>query len=219
MTTKNFSISEALYFGWATTKSNLGFFIKLLIIIGPLLFIPNIIAREALEINTFLGIILHIAGYVLTILVSIELVKITLIFYDYNKGQLKDLFSEYRLFFKYLLANIIYVLIILGGLLLFIIPGIIWAIKFQFFPHLIVDKKLEPIEALKQSSAITRGIKWQLLAFLLVVVIINVLGILFLVGLFITIPITILAMAFVYRKLLAQTEITSASQTLSETTV
>ena len=213
MTTKVFSISEALYFGWATTKSNLGFFIKLLIIVGPLLFIPHIIAREALEINTFLGIILHIADYALATLISIGLVKISLIFYDYNKGQLKDLFSQYRLFFKYLLTLVIYTLIVLGGLLLLIIPGIIWAIKFQFFSYLIIDKKLEPIEALKQSSAITRGIKWRLLAFFLVMGLINILGaLLLLVGLFITVPITMLATAFVYRKLLAQTEIVTASQ-------
>jgi len=219
MTTKIFSINEALYFGWATIKSNFGFFAKLSIIALPLIFVPNIIAERVLEINTFLGIIVYIVGYVLSTLVLMGLIKIALIFYDYNKGQLKDLFSQHRLFFKYLLTYVLYALIVLGGMFLLIIPGIIWGIKFMFFSYFIIDKKLEPIEALKQSSAITRGTKWRLLAFLLVAGIMNMLGaLLFLVGLFITIPITMLATAFIYRKLLAQIEVAPATQAPSETT-
>ncbi len=219
MTTKVFSISEALRFGWNTTKNNLDFFVKLLIAFGLLFIIPAVIAGAVLPINTFLGIILYIADYSLTILIFMGLVKIALRFCDNEKGQLKDLFSQYRLFFKYLLASILYSLIVVAGVILLIIPGIIWGIKFWFFDYFVIDKKLGPIEALKQSSAITRGARWQLLGFFIVMGLINLLGALsFLVGLFITIPVTMLAIAFVYRKLLAQTEIVSTTQTLSEAT-
>ena len=89
-----------------------------------------------------------------------------------------------------------------------IIPGIIWGIKFQFFSYFIVDKGLGPIEALKRSSTITKGAKWDLFLFGLLVWLINLLGALcLLVGLFATIPTTGVAMAFVYHKLLTQTEI------------
>jgi len=143
--------------------------------------------------------------------------KVTLRFCDQEKGRLSDLFSQYRLFFKYFLAYILYGLIVLGGIILFIIPGIIWAIKFQFFPYLIIDKKLGPIEALKQSAAITQGVKWQLWVFSLATGVVNIIGaLLLIVGLFVTIPVTMLATAFVYRKLLARTEIATVSQTASQ---
>jgi uncharacterized membrane protein len=63
------------------------------------------------------------------------------------------------------------------------------------------------INALKGSSALTRGVKWDLGVFASVLLLVNFIGIVcFGVGLIITIPITMLASVFVYRKLLAQTE-------------
>ena len=109
------------------------------------------------------------------------------------------------LFSKYILSLIIYGLIVLAGLILLIIPGIIWAIKFQFFGYFIVDKGLGPIESLKQSAKITKDTKWTLFLFGLLSGLINLLGaLLLLVGLFATVPTTMMAKAFVYRKLLGQ---------------
>ena len=169
--------------------------------------IPTIIAALALEVNVFLGVILYIADYALTIVILMGLVKIALRFCDNEKGKFSDLFSQYRLFFKYLFACILYILIVYGGVILLIIPEIIWAIKFWFFDYFIIDKGMGPIEALEESYAITTGIKWNLFVFFLALIGINILGALALVvGLFATIPTTIVAAAFVYRKLLAQIE-------------
>ena len=217
MTTQKFSIGEALAFGWDTMKSNLGFFIGLLIVFGVLYTVPYTIAVMALEVNVFLGVIFHIADIALTIVISMGLVKIALRFCDNEKGEFADLFSQYRLFFNYLFAFILYGLIVLGGYVLLIIPGIIWGIKFWFFDYFVIDKGLSPIEALEESYVITTGVKWNLFVFFLAVTGINLLGALaLLVGLFATIPTTMVAAAFVYRKLLVQTEITPTSETLSE---
>jgi hypothetical protein len=67
MTTQKFSKKEAIRFGWNTMKSNLGFFIGLLIVAGLLYTVPFVIAEMVLEINVFLGVILYIADGVLTI--------------------------------------------------------------------------------------------------------------------------------------------------------
>lgn len=204
---RKFSISEALEFGWQTFRKNVGFFILLLIIVGLLFTLPDIIAKQLRKENPLLGFIIDILSFVLNILISIGLVKISLRFCDGEKGKFSDLFSCYPLFFRYLFGSILYGLIILFGLILLIIPGIIFTIQFFFYDYFIVDKKIGPIEALKRSLAITKGIKWDLFAFILLLGAINFLGALaFFVGLFITIPITIIAEAFVYRKLLTQTE-------------
>ncbi len=216
MTIQKFSKGEAIRFGWDTAKSNLGFFIPFLIAFFALLVIPyKFIVLPAMEINIFLGFILFAADFALTIVISMGLVKIALRFCDNEneKGRFSDLFSQWRLFFKYLFAIILFNLIFLAGFLLLIIPGIYLAIKFWFFDYFIIDKGLGPIKALKRSSAITNGHKWNLFVFLLMLFGINLLGSLALViGLFITIPITLLAVAFVYRKLLAQTEVASATE-------
>ena len=130
------------------------------------------------------------------------LIKIALKFCDGQKGKFDDLFAHFHLFFKYLAGSILYSLITLAGTILLIIPGIIWGIKFQYFAYFIVDKGLGPIEALKASSAITQGVKWELFLFGLLLFLINLLGLICLiVGIFATIPTVIVAYAFVYRKL------------------
>ena len=121
------------------------------------------------------------------------------------------------MFFKYLIGSILYGLIVFAGTILLIIPGIIWGIQFCFYDYFIIDKGLGPIEALKRSSAITRGVKWDLFVFSLILLGINLLGALcLLIGLFATIPTTMVAIAFVYRKLLAQAEIAHVSETSLE---
>ena len=145
------------------------------------------------------------------------LVKVALRFCDQEKGRFSDLLSQRRLFFKYLFALILYGLIVFGGTLLLIVPGIIWGIKFWFFDYFVIDKKMGPIEALKKSYAVTTGVKWNLFVFFLALTGINLLGALcLLIGLFATIPTTMVAWAFVYRKLLAQAEVAPVPEILSE---
>jgi uncharacterized membrane protein len=116
----------------------------------------------------------------------------------------KDLFSYRSFFWRYLGGTLLYSLFVLGGLLLLIIPGIIWGIRYQFIPYLIVDKNMSVGEAVRRSNDLTRGSTWELLGFSVVLLVINLLGVLaFIVGQLVTIPITMLAQAYVYRRLLS----------------
>lgn len=216
MTTKKFSKGEAVRFGWDTMKDNLGFFIGLLIVVGLISFVPGIIGRLVSEKASVLSIIIGIASGVLDLVITMGLIRIAIRFCDNDKGELADLFSCFPLFFKYLFGLILYGLIVAGGTILLIIPGIIWGIKFRFFSYFIVDKGVGPIEALKRSSAITKGAKWDLFVFGLLLSVIHVLGALcLLIGLFATVPTIMVADAFVYRKLLTSTEGVQAFETLS----
>ena len=133
----------------------------------------------------------------------IGLVKISLDFCDGKRPKISDLFTQYPLFFKYLIGMVLYGLIVFSGTLLLIIPGIIWSLKYWFFDYYIVDQGLGPVKSLKSSSAITKGIKMDLFLFLLLLALMNIAGaLLLLIGLFITVPVSMVAAAFVYRKLM-----------------
>ncbi len=212
MATKKFSKGEAIRFGWNTMKNNLGFFIGLLLLAGSILIILSILQALTVKGAPGLSFLLSIASTVLQLIMEIGLIKIALKFADSTKAEIGDLFSCYSLFFKYLGASILYGLIILGGIILLIIPAFIWGIQFQFFGYFLVDKGTGPIEALKRSSSITMGAKWDLFLFGLLIAGINILGFLALViGLFATIPTSMVAIAYVYRKLLSQTEVATTA--------
>jgi uncharacterized membrane protein len=212
MATKKFSKGEAIRFGWNTMKNNLGFFIGLLIVAGLITIIPAFLQLVTQGDAPGLSFILSIVSGVLQLIIEMGMIKIALKFADNTKAELGDLFSCLPLFFKYLGSSILYGLITLGGFILLIIPGIIWGIKFYFFGYFIVDQGAGPIEALKRSSSITMGTKWDLFLFGLLIIGINILGLLALViGLFATIPTSMVAIAFVYRKLLAQAEVATVA--------
>lgn len=197
-----FSIGESVRFGWNTMKSNLGFFVFLLIIVGLIYIVPAILAEVGREDLPVLSGILGVVAAVVQIIAGMGLIRVALKFCDNEQGSLSDLFSCVPLFIKYLLSSILYGLIVLGGTILLVVPGIIWAIKYMFYTYFIVDQELGPIEALKRSAEITQGVKGDLFLLGLALAGINVLGFLaLLVGLFATVPTAMVATAFAYRKL------------------
>lgn len=106
-------------------------------------------------------------------------------------------------FFKYLGALILYSLIVVVGTILFIVPGIIWGIKFRFFSYFIVeDENCGIIESLERSAQITQESKWNLFLFNIILGFIGLLGFLaFFVGILLAMPVTVMATVFVYYKL------------------
>jgi uncharacterized membrane protein len=108
---------------------------------------------------------------------------------------------------KYILTAIIVGIIVIVGLMLLIIPGIIFAVRLQFAPYLVVDRSAGPLTAIRGSWAMTKGSAGKLIIFDFVIGLITALGVLVLgVGLLVAAPVTMLATARVYRKLAQSAE-------------
>ena len=108
-------------------------------------------------------------------------------------------FSQYR---EALVATILQIIITSVGFVLLIIPGIIAAVGLAFTTLLIVDKKLTAVEALKESWRITKGNRLQIFILLIVLILINMLGaILLFIGLLVSVPVSLLAIAGAYNAL------------------
>lgn len=205
MNNQTFSKKEAIVFGWNTVKSHFLFFLGLLIIIWAIPAFISFISEEAKESLPILFFLILLANWVLSIIFKLGLIHISLLFTDQVKPKYSDLFVPIKQFFPFVFASILYALIIIGGFILLIVPGIIWSIKYGLYRYLIVDKKMGPIEALKKSGEITKGHKMNLFLFGLLLALLNILGVLALgVGLLVTIPISIVASAYVYRKILGE---------------
>lgn len=134
---------------------------------------------------------------------------IKLILKDINgkEPELFDLFTAYDIFINFLVASILYGLLVGFGTLLLIIPGIILGIMFQFYKFAIVDRKMGVIESLNYSKNLTRGYRWTILGIDVVLILINIGGLLaFGIGLLVTVPLTFIAEALVYKKLVSYYE-------------
>lgn len=202
MQERKFSRKEALNFGWQVMKKNFWLLVGIFLIAGLFYFLPSAIAEATKKKILPVSVIFNIIYIIVSYIVQMGMMGIALKLCDGERVKINDLFAYTGKFFKYLAASILYGLIVLGGTILLVVPGIIWGIRFGLYGYAIVDKDIGPISALKLSSKITYGAKWDLAVFGLFVFGINLLGILCLIlGLFATLPATMIASAFVFRQL------------------
>lgn len=211
MDKKYFDLSSVLGFGWDVMKANLGFFAAVIAILFVVTFIPAFIdgfvsSSMGGPAQSVWGILYFVFSQAVSIVMTIGLIRIALSFCDETMPTVGMLFNAKGCFLGYIGTQLLYLLIVAGGFVLLIVPGVIWAVKFSLAPYFVIDKGLSPIEALKASARTTKGVKWELFGFGLLCCLINMLGVLcFFIGIFATYPTVIVATALVYRQLAAQT--------------
>ena len=214
---RKFPTGEAIRFGWNTMKDNIGFFVALLVVAFLIKGLPQGIGKLFMKDSPFIAFLFFLTSWIVGFVVNMGFIKVSLKFCDGIKGKLDDLLSSFDLLINFIASSILYGLIVIAGLIFFIIPGIILAIKFFFYSYFIIDKRMGPVEALKASSEATKGFKMDLLLFGMLIGLINLAGFLCLVvGLIATIPTSMVAYAYVYRVLSGPTT-SPASSGPSET--
>lgn len=200
----NFSINVAVSYGWDSAKKHWGFLIVCILIMIAVNAVPSLLSSMLMthdrpNIVTF---VIQIIGWVLQMAVSLGIIGVALKLYDKKKAVYSNMLDYFQLIIPYFLGSIIYIVIVVVGLILLVIPGIVWAIKFRYYTYFMVDRRLGPIDALRASSKITEGVKWKLFFLGIVLALINLVGaLLLLAGLLFTIPLSLMAEVYVYRKL------------------
>lgn len=207
-----FTIAESLEVGWDVTKNNfvilLGAFVATLLA-GVIPFVPMTIFTAVLGADSFVAQIFATVATLGAVIIwcglGMGLLKMTLDLVDKRPVEFSQLLSCVPLVFSGMVASLITSLAIQIGSFFLLVPGIILAIKLQFYPFFIVEEGCGPIEALQKSWQLTKGVKWRLFLLGLVILLINFIGSLcFGVGIFVTIPISMATAASVFRKLQAK---------------
>jgi uncharacterized membrane protein len=116
-----------------------------------------------------------------------------------DKLEIKDVFEAFKNYWNAVLASLlVFVIVVLGSIAL-IVPGIIFACKLAFTPYLVVDRKMEVIEAIKESWRMTSGHAWKVFFIGLLAIPIGIAGLIcFGVGVIISIMWVSLTLASLY---------------------
>lgn len=196
-----FSKREALSFGWQTFKAHWGLLLGVTVTSGLVSLTQGYLASSQGN-QGWSPVIINFVFWLLQIIVALGYLHIALLLTAKKQARYSDLFSQYRLVLHYLIGSILYGAIVAIGLVLLIVPGIIFAIRMQLWSYFVVDKHLGPIAALRGSWKITHGSAFNLLLFDVLIGLITALGAMLLgFGLLVAVPVTALATAWVYRKL------------------
>jgi len=154
------------------------------------------------------NIIFDILSVVITLLtrrLTLWLAKISLSIVYGKDNNILDLFVWFYKTIKYIIAYVISVIITIVWLILLIIPWIIRSFKLSMVPYLILQEWLWPIAAIKKSRKMTKWFVWDMFIINLLAWLINVLWALaLLVWLLWTIPLYMIANAYIYKKITEQ---------------
>lgn len=229
MASKIFSLAQALRFGLYNTFDHFVLFIGVLLtgllinvlryggialIIGSQVIFALITRTPGMEFSTqaitagltfkiiLSSLLLYFLFKIVDSLYVMGISRICLDIYDTGESSYAQLFCCLHLVVYHIIASILFWLMVAFGLILLIIPGLIMAIKFWFFQFFIVDEQVGPLEALQKSSQLVDGHKLEVGTVLLILILINMAAAwAFGIGLILTIPLSMLTQAYVYRKL------------------
>ncbi len=114
--------------------------------------------------------------------------------------EIRDMFVVFqRNYWNAVVANIVVGVIVGLGIVMLIVPGIIFACRLAFVQYLVVDREMDVMDALRVSWDMTRGHGWQifLMGFLAIFIVLGGLVLLF-VGVFISMMWISAAFAAIY---------------------
>jgi len=180
------------------------YFLELFLIgiIGFIIGLPSAIGRNVDEVSAgavLLGIVLFAYGVLIEGPVEYGVNFAYLKAARGDKLEIKDMFEAFHNYWNAVLASLLVFVIIGIGLILLIVPGIIFACKLVFTPYLVVDRKMAVIEAIKESWRMTGGHAWKVFLIGLLAIPIFIAGLIcFGVGVIISVMWITLAFASLY---------------------
>lgn len=227
---KSITVGSVLADGWKALKKDLWFFIGIMAVYLVANITLSAVSQMADGSNIILRIIIGIILFTIQAILYLGLVRIGLSLVDGRKPPFTALFSSYPIAWKYVAATILLVICIVILVVGIIVPtialgsvigsksisagimaggfimslaGIAWlVVTFFLYSFFIVERGMGPVASLMESKRVTRGSRWRLLGLLILLVGLNIIGLLcFFIGLLITIPISIVSLASVYRSL------------------
>jgi uncharacterized membrane protein len=201
---RDFEIGTAIRYGWRQLWANVGS----LAVTGLVVLLVQVVTTALTRTSTGGARFLYsLLGALLAQAIALGWIRIALNIIDGHEPSLSDMFQRLDLFVPYLVAVIIYTAMLMVGFVLLVVPGIYVALTFGFYGYCLVDGELGPVDALRASSEVTRGVKLKLLGFWIVILLINILGLLMVVvGVLISMGVSLLAVGYVYRRLAGPTE-------------
>ncbi len=220
MSKHHFTFKEVFLFGWNKTLQH-AWFIFLTFIIGSIIISSTVL-------NPLLNV-------VVALMVGLSLASISLMIVRNHAFSFADLFYPllsprrvlkfFALVSLYVLPMLIVMLtgailvvgaasgsasVTLFGLIMtfvFFVPSLYVAVRFKFFPFVVVEHEHSTIKDLVlMTYKLTGGYFWEILGFMVLACILNIIGLILLgVGLLVTVPVTFFAASHLYDRLKSHT--------------
>ena len=204
-------VTEVIRGGWELYKAHwapltFGYLLVTLVSGLPGQLAPALVLADVIEEGSTtyyaLNVPLSIVGWLLAELFMAGFTRAVLRAARTNDMSFGDFFAAGARFVPYVLMSFLKSLAIVVGVLLLVVPGVIVALGFANAPFFVVDQRLGPIASLKASWQVSEGQKGNLFVLLLAEVGLMIAGFAACcVGMFVAVPVMMLARTLVYMKM------------------
>jgi hypothetical protein len=206
------SMRRAFDFAWPAFKKQFGLFTAVLLTVLAAWAVLEIVVIAGQRFGILLWAVMHLAFLILVAGVELGLLQICRALSDGKVPAFADTFAHLPLGPKFLAAQILYFLMVVIGLLLLVVPGVYLGVRYALFGFCFAGGETNLLRCFHQSALLTKGATTGLLGILAALLVLNVLGAsLLALGLFITVPVSVLIMTDVYRQLTTPPPIDSSA--------
>lgn len=169
---------------WHSVKENIGILISAyilqwaipIVLVISLAFVYVVLHKllvGALVIHDTVSVVAALGAIVLffgsMIALSLGVSAIALKISRNEKPCISDLFSQTHNVIPVCVGYALYWFVVSIGIMALLIPGIYMALRWYFFTYVLIDKNVSWRQALAESSRITKGIKFRLFVYVIVI--------------------------------------------------
>jgi hypothetical protein len=194
------SIRQAFNFAWPIFKKRFGLFTAVLLTILGAWVVLEIVVIAGQRFGILLWAAMHLAFLIFVAGVEVGFLQICLALYDGAEPTFADTFTSLALGPKFLAGQVLYLLMVVIGLPLLVFPGAYLGLRYGLFAFCMAAGETSLTRSFRRSSILSTGRKVYLLGIFVTLFALNALGASLLgIGLFITVPVSVLMMTAVYR--------------------
>jgi hypothetical protein len=199
-------VGAALGYGWKKFRENTGPFVILMLAVAAAALLVSLIQAIITPDNGgFIAFVwsmgVSVLAYVAMAIVQAGVWRASL---GVTQGRAPEVtqLTETGNIGPFIITNLLVGLGFFVGLVLCVIPGIIWLVLTAYAPLIALDRGTDPVTAIRTSIDWVRGNLGQVLPILVVCYIVYVAGaFLCLIGLLVTVPVALVAITYSYRAL------------------
>ena len=196
-----FSAFDTLKSAWQLFLVHKKFYLKTVLIFGGIALIADWMAddKSGRLIDTVLSLISTVSswyGSMILMKASLSVSK--------NQPISADVSSiSWKIVLSLIIASLLVGVGTFIGIILLVIPGLIFAVRTSLASYVILDGEEKVIPAIKKSMALTKGYFWSFVRLFVCICILAVLSVFPLIGLgfIVLVPVSTLAFSLIYRKL------------------
>jgi hypothetical protein len=196
------SIGQAFNFAWPIFKQRFGLFTAVLLTIFSAWVTLEIVVIAGQRFGILLWAVMHLAFLIFVAGVEAGFLHICFVLCDGGEPTVADTFTRLAFGPKFLAGQVLYLLMVVIGLLLLVVPGVYLSARYALFGFCMAEGETDLMRSFQQSAVLSTGTKTYPLWIIAPLLVLNALGASLLgIGLFITVPLSAMMMTAVYRQL------------------